>query len=557
MIKKFTLTLLISGFVFIAHGQNPQWLWAKQFAGQGTANTNISISKDSQGNIFAAGDFSGSQTFGAFSLTAIGTKDMFVAKFDNSGTVLWAINKGTSGSTIKPISIVTNPNGVSFITGSFNGTMTFGTDVITSTSNFDDMFIAAVDAAGNGLWGRKIGGTGYCAGRSIKIDSAGNIFVTGNFSSNVDFGGVTLNNSNQFVSDIFLAKFTPTGLTLWAKSAGSASQEDSGNDLFVDPAGNSYITGFFGSTATFGTTTLVSAGQFDVFVAKFDPSGTAVWASKAGGNQPDYGEGITVDGSGNVYITGNFYGTASFGSGINLTENFPAPNVFYGDVFVAKYNATGAIQWAKKAGSQNADVGLELGVDSYGYLYVVGQFNVSMTFSGGPTISSSGFFDAFFAKYDGLGNVKWAKKVGSTNDDGAVSLVNDNMGNCIVAGYFSGGAVFDGTTLSTPTNTYNYFLAQLFGSSVGVNEDVLNSRDVILFPNPTNGTVQLSFDRSFPSDVQASIYDVSGKLLLERTIGMSEMGSVSSFDVSHLPAGIYHVCLRADESVVNRKLVIQ
>src|SRR5262249_37154390 len=142
---------------------------------------------------------------------------------------------------------------------------------------------------------------------------------------------------------IFVAKYDPSGNVVWATSAGKLSSLY-GPSITADALGNTYVTGYFlNMYAAFGTTTLTSAGQHEIFLVKFDTQGNQAWARRAGGAFADLTHDISSDSEGNVYITGSFVNNASF----NLT-----PLYGYGahDVFVTKYDPTGNVLWAKRAG---------------------------------------------------------------------------------------------------------------------------------------------------------------------------------------------------------------
>ena len=166
------------------------------------------------------------------------------------------------------------------------------------------------------MWARKAGsfsGGNFDTGTGIGADAAGNVYVTGTFLSPVaDFGGVLLTNLGS--GDIFLSKYDPAGTLQWVRQAGG-SGDDRPNGIAVDAAGNAHIVGEFSGTAGFGVTNLASAGgAADVFIAKFNPSGTAIWAQAAGGQSADAARGVAVDPAGNVHVTGYFGGAASFGA---------------------------------------------------------------------------------------------------------------------------------------------------------------------------------------------------------------------------------------------------
>jgi hypothetical protein len=168
----------------------------------------------------------------------------------------------------------------------------------------------------------------------ISVDCDGNSYVTGFFNNTATFGPHTL--TTEGFLDIFVAKANPLGEWQWANSAGGPSV-DRGLGISVDCDGNSYVTGSFENTATFGTIAITSEGALDIFVAKANPLGEWQWANSAGGPNPKFvdnmGNGISVDLAGNAYVTGSFFGTATFGTIAITTEGL-------NDIFIAKIPTT-------------------------------------------------------------------------------------------------------------------------------------------------------------------------------------------------------------------------
>jgi hypothetical protein len=334
MKKLYTIimALVVSANTF---AQAPNCLWAKS-AGGTDVDYGRSVTTDASGNVYVMGYFySPTITFGTTTLTNAGTtgySDMFIAKYDAAGNVLWA--KSAVGiDSDRGYSVTTDASGNVYVTGSFDSpTITFGTTTLTN-AGYTDIFIAKYDAAGNVLWAKSEGGTSYDEGYSVATDASGNVYVTGYFISSITFGTTTLSNAGE--EDMFIAKYDAAGTVLWAKSEGGTS-----NDYFrsvsTDASGNVYVTGYFYSpTITFGTTTLTNAGGFDIFIAKYDAAGNVLWAKSAGGTDDDLGYSVTTDASGNVYVTGSFDSpTITFGT-TTLTN---AGSV---DMFIAKYDGTG------------------------------------------------------------------------------------------------------------------------------------------------------------------------------------------------------------------------
>ncbi len=214
----------------------------------------------------------------------------------------------------------------------------------------------------------------------------------------------------------------------------------------VDAIGNVYTSGFFTGTVDFdpgsGTQTLTSAGSNDIFVSKLDASGAYVWAKSFGSTGNDNSTGITVDGTGNVFTTGQFVGTVDFdpGSGTqNLTSASGA------NVFISKLDANGTYVWAKSFGASSAN---GIAVDGSGAIYTTGYFSNTVDFdpgSGTQNLTCAGGTDIFVSKLDASGSYVWAKRLGgsSTGFEVGSSIAVDSSNNVFTTGYFSGTADFD------------------------------------------------------------------------------------------------------------------
>ncbi len=365
---------------------NGNWLWAKQAGGTST-DYGYGIAVDTNGNCYVTGFFLGTATFGSSSLTSGGDRDIFTAKLDSNGNWLWAKKAGGTNDD-RSFDIAVDAGGNCYTTGFFQVTATFGSTTLTS-SGYLDVFVAKLDSNGNWLWAKQAGGTGYDNGRSIALDAGGNCYVTGYFEVTGTFGSTSLSCSGS--ADVFTAKLDISGNWLWAKKAGGSSS-DQGYGISVDTNGNCFVTGYFRGSATFGSTSLTSSGNDEIFIAKLDSSGNWLWACKAGGTGYDDGNDITADNNGNCYVTGYFWGTATFGN-TSLTSSSG-----YGyDVFAVKIGTNGNWLWVKQAGGSGTDYGYGIAVNTNGNCYVTGYFVGSSTF-GNTTLTSNGGYDIFTAK---------------------------------------------------------------------------------------------------------------------------------------------------------------
>ncbi len=300
-------------------------------------------------------------------------------------------------------------------------------------------------SAQNKYWLEQAGSATPDEAYSISIDDSNNTYTTGYFSGNASFGSA-IALSTFAVSDIFITKTNSLGIYKWAVKAGDGGA-DRGLAIKTDKNGNSYVTGYYYSTATFGSQNITSAGLQDVFVAKYDRNGNLKWVVSAGGPESDIGNAITLDNTGNVIITGQFTGTATFGTyTLTSTNN----NI---NVFTAKLDSSnGNFLWAKSGTGPHTDRGLGVACDPTGNVYITGQFTDTITFD---NVHFSPLYNAIFiVKYDNNGNEQWITTAGGGIYNIANAIAVDNSSNVYITGNFQGNLDFFVNPIVTLTNTY-------------------------------------------------------------------------------------------------------
>ena len=351
--------------------------------------------------------------------------------------------------------IATDKAGNVYVTGYFKNTATFGSLTSVVSLGGHDAFVAKYDSSGNALWVNTLGGTDADEGYGIAADTLGNIYVAGTFGGTVTVGAGTLTSTGSF--DVFVLKYNTSGTLLWARSAGGASA-DNAYGIATNKTGEIFITGKFNTSTTFGSTTLTSTGQDDIFIAKYDNSGNVLWAKKAGSTSGDLAKSISIDDSGNLYITGNFSGTATFlgSTNVSLTSSGQW------DAYIAKYDPAGNVLWAKKGGGSNHDHGLSVAVDLSGNSYITCYTQSTSVNFGGKTFTSSGQWDIFVAKYNTSGSISWLKKLGGNQYDYAYGIAADKAGQIILTGGFANTVAFGSVSLtSTNTDIEDMFAAKM------------------------------------------------------------------------------------------------
>jgi hypothetical protein len=366
-------------------------------------------------------------------------------------------------------SVAVDLSGNVYTSGSFYGTADFdtGSGVFNLTSaGTSDIFISKLDAAGNFVWAKKMGGSGDDDGLSIAIDAVGNIYVGGKFKGTADFdpGVGVFNLISAGAEEIFISKLDKNGNFVWAKRIGSYSA-DVASSIALDKSGNVYATGYFEGTVDFdpgaGTHNLTAPSCWsDAFILKLNTSGNFVWVKKFEGTLTEFGNSIAIDALGNVYTTGIFHGTTDFDPGVgtyNLTSNQYA-------TFISKLDAAGNFVWANQVGGNSSSAqARSIVVDALGNVYTTGHFNGTVYF-GTFSLSCNSWTDMFISKLDKYGNFRWAKKIGGGSESNGSSVTIDRQGSVYTTGYFEGTVDFDpgiGTFNLTSAGAYDILISKL------------------------------------------------------------------------------------------------
>jgi hypothetical protein len=249
------------------------------------------------------------------------------------------------------------------------------------------------------------------------------------------------------------------GPVQWSKSFGGGDPQGQYVQwLTVDGAGNILITGSFAGAVDFGGGVLTSAGGNDAFVAKFDAAGNHLWSKRFGAVQEQSGRSVTADAGGNVYVTGNFIGTVDFGGGAVTSKAC----CFFEDMFVMKLDPQGNFMWSKTFGDGAAQTARSVAVDAAGNVVMAGDFQGVVDFGGGAlTAVGGGTIDIFVAKFTTAGAHVWSKRFGDAADQSAEEVVLDAAGNVVVTGYMSGATDFGSGPVTATGAQSAAFIAKL------------------------------------------------------------------------------------------------
>jgi len=389
--------------------------WAKQMGGDDLTRAK-SVTTDAAGNVFIAGYFRADTLhFGGSSVQLLlsSSTDAFVAKYDSAGTVSWA-QQGSGDAQDEIYSVTTDPSGNVYVAGAFASTvLTVGTFSVNNFNNQsdDDPFVAKFDNNGVAQWLKSGSGNYEDEAYGISTDAAGNVYVSGTFgSASITFGALNATLSTNGYFDIFVMKYDPNGTPQWLKTAGGNTNDNEALSIATDASGNSYVTGYIGSSynggtpITFGTINISNlSAESNMFIAKYDASGTVQWAQASKGDIYTYGNtgnNIKLDGAGNPYVIGSFNSDSLSLGPITIYNNslLAGGGDTIQDVFVVKYKANGSPLWARSAGGSANDLGLGIATGANNALYVCGEYqSPSITFAGISLTSVNTAGDAFIA----------------------------------------------------------------------------------------------------------------------------------------------------------------
>lgn len=492
----------------------------------------------------------------------------------------WAKPAGSVGEDVG-FSIAIDNFGNTYSTGKFEGTVDFdpGVAVANLTSKGgSDIFITKLDANGNFIWVKQIGGNLDDVGTSITMDNLGSLFLTGVFRDKVDFdpNSSATNLTSKGGDDIFILKLALSGNLIWVKQIGGVGSQES-QDIATDKYGNIFTTGQFTNTTDFdpGLDSFNYTTQFTngLFVSKLDSSGKFLWAKKFESLAWNQGISITTDLSENVIFTGDFGGEMDFNPGSSIFKLTTLPDSR--DMFICKLNSIGDFVWARQIGGSKSTIGVSIVTDEFSNIYTTGSFMGKVDFD--PSIGkinylsiNGPFYGAFIDKLDSLGNFVWAKLLGGNNETYGSSIKIDGLGNIYSAGQFIGKEDFDPGTgiFNLQSNGYNAYISKLdpngnfiwaknFGglTQSGTNDFVLDEFGNIYSTGYFDEESDFDPDSASFNLTSSGSLDIFIHKLGKNSLGINEVNNENSFKICPNP-NIGLLKLSFEKSLKNGKLKI-
>ena len=407
---------------------DPSLSWST-YLGADQRDRGRGVTTDGSGNVYVTG-FTTSTNFpttsGAYQ-TSIAGIDAFLSKFSSGGSLSWSTYLGGSNFD-DGRGVTTDGSGNVYVTGEAQSGFptTSGAYQQSYGGGDSDAFLSKFTSSGSLSWSTYLGGSNFDDGRGVTTDDNGNVYVTGDASS----GFPTTSGAYDTSGSAFLTKFTSSGSLSWSTYFSGLT-----NGVTTDSSGNVYVTGFAGDRfpTTSGAYQTSYGGQLaDAFLSKFTSSGSLSWSTYLGGGAVDRGFGVTTDGSGNVYVTGD--------AGFRPRPGFPTTSGAYdtsGSAFLTKFTGSGSLSWSTYfSGEING-----ITTDGSGNVYVTGDTRSRdfPTTSGAYQTSSGGRNDAFLSKFTSSGGLSYSTYLGGSNNDVGESVTTDASGNVYVIGQAQAG----------------------------------------------------------------------------------------------------------------------
>ncbi|MBI3512138.1 MAG: SBBP repeat-containing protein [Bacteroidetes bacterium] len=502
----------------------------------------ITAAQDASGDVLLTGATDGTNfpTLNAYQGVLSGVEDMVVVRLNSAGTRLWSTYYGGTG-TEQGKGITSDANGNCYVTGNTSST-NFPTlnPVQSFNGGGTDVVVLKFNAAGVRQWATYYGAAGNDYGNALVSDASGNIYVTGYTNSQFFPVVAALQSTKAAVNDIFIMKMNSSSAVQWATFYGG-DDDDKAKGITMDAsATNIFITGSTLST-TFPNTLgsfQQSTGSFsieDAFVLKLTTAQVLVFASYCGGNDADFGSGIAVDNSGNIFVTG-----------YTLSTNFPIVNpggnaYFDGtqaspaqEAFVMECNSSGTTRtWSSYIGGMGTDYAFAISYDPGIGIFICGNtastdFPVQMPADNVYYQSVQGdggnFNDMFIMWFGTNDSLRWSTYYGDASSNEAYGICNDANDNIFVTG------------------VDNNDLAVLKFSS-GISTVVCNCTPDItgtfLYPVPATQTLYLSIFSEKETNVKLEMIDAQGRCVMQENYFSSKGREAHTMDVSSLAKGTY------------------
>jgi len=526
--------------------QSYQFDWTRQ--GGGAEDDELyGLTTTSDGHYVIAGNFTGVFSLGDTVLNSAGEADIYVAKYTREAELVWAKRFGNELYDMA-LSVESDKNGNIYAAG-----------FVVSENNKNDLdsdaWVIALSADGEELWTEQITTAQGDLIIDITVDADDVLYMTGEYAGAGEVGGYRLEEFGE--TDMFLAAYSLADRRFeWVEAAGG-SGFDSGISVETTPDRNLIWAGYFYEDSDMFGQQLTGEGFEDIFVINLNNDASVNWMVTAGGEAEDVANSIAVDQSGNVLVAGSFEGFAEFdGVAVNGSGG--------SDIYLAKYNSHGSIQWVRQAGGSEDDEAHAVALDEYGNSYLTGAFQESAWFDNTELVSA-GEDDLFFARYDANGSLGSVDSEGGEQVDEGTQIAIDAHGATVLAGVFESEADFGDTTLVSG-GALDIFVSRLSASDItGLGSGIETVQDFELhenYPNPFNPSTTIRFSLLRPAQVRLAVYNILGEEVKELVNDNLGPGSFNQKWLgknnagSSVVSGMYIYQLEVEGNMVAKKMLL-
>jgi hypothetical protein len=545
-------------FLLFIHSASAQdFEWVKQFGANGNNTNGLRIANDKWGNVFCLGTFTGTVDFdpgpGSFTLSA-SNASTYLLKLDSAGTFLWAQNLHSYASAL-----TIDKYGNVFVAGGYGGANST-VSIVPGAPAFTGIgsYVLKLNPTGSFVFVKTFVRSGYCNIASIAVDSAQNIYTSGDIIGGpIDFdpgpGTYTLTGNTVGIQSVgsvdintfFIAGLDSSGAFLFAKVKSSVSWQ---SKVIPVPGGVVAIA----AEGSYPYNNLNS-----ISLQKYSPAGNLLWSKTI--QKPSSLSSIATDRNNNLYLIGTFWGTVDFDPGTG-TVSISSTGNYEASIFILKLDSAGNFKQVQKldgpGSNANAINASRIITDPAENAYISGSFKGSIDFAPniGQTVTlNSTNGSGFILKLDKFGEFAWVKQVGENSNCSVNDIALDNFGNIYTTGSFTGTADFD------PTGTYNLsaygssdaFVHKLSGPLItGMAEQTLKN-ELSLYPNPTSALAYLNTTVALDRAI-CRLMDLSGRTAQEKR---NISGTSFEIDLSAQPRGLYLLEVSDSRSISRVKLI--
>ena len=446
----FCLLFLICFLPKFVSGQNSPKLW--QVAGTST-DEGRAIAKDDKGNMYHAGIFQSHTTFGCpeaptlkLDYNSAGSRDIFISKYDSEGKLLWVTTAG--GTDLDEVNAMKydTKSGRIYIAGIYTASATFGSISLKAKGN-SDAFVACLDNTGKFIWATSGGGDSLDIANDLAIDNEGNVWFTGEYKGKATFGTNTFTseldtikdpNKKQRSRDMFYAKLNSDGQYLFSGTAGGPYAEY-GKGIVTDNTNNVYLLAQYGDSTKFESN-LLRGRSNQILLCAFDEKGKSKWLRKISGTSYAYGTDLAINPQQtSLYLTGDFLSLLTFYKDefTTVEKTIKDPKSINHNIFIAKYDLKGNLEWAEQDASLNNIYARSISVNDDGNAFITGNFECTFTeyntetnnntqAPNGDYFHSLGYLDIFITEYNNTGSRTGIRHIGGIEADNSEDILAGN-----------------------------------------------------------------------------------------------------------------------------------